>query len=77
MVTISGPENVEMARILAVRMALRVEILTGMKRSNRGTPTIQLANDITGSTARNKRDAYKALNTYIVNILGPKFDRPL
>lgn len=74
---ITGRDNIDMARVLAVRAALRLEIKTGMKRSNRGASTLQLANDITGSDARTKRAAYEALNDYIVSILGESFNRPL
>lgn len=74
---ITGRDNIDMARVLAVRAALRLEIKTGMKRSNRGASTLQLANDITGSDARTKRAGYEALNDYIVSILGESFNRPL
>jgi hypothetical protein len=74
---ITGRENIEMARVLAIRAALRLEIQTGMKRSSRGTSTTQLANAITGNGSRNKRTAYVALNDYIVSILGESFSKPL
>jgi len=74
---ITGSERIEMARILAVRAALLLEIRTGMKRSNRGASTIQLANEITGSDARTKKAAYVALNAFIVECLGESFNRPL
>jgi hypothetical protein len=74
---ITGKGNIEMARVLAVRAALRMEIKTGMRRSNRGASTLQLANEITGSNARNKWNAYEALDTFIVERLGAGFSRPL
>lgn len=74
---ITGRENIEMARVLAVRSALRLEIKTGMKRSSRGASTLQLANDITGLNARTKFVAYNDLNELIVSILGESFNRPL
>ena len=74
---IEGSDNIEMARILAIRSALSLEIKTGMRRSSRGTSTVQLANAITGNGSRNKRTAYIALNDYIVSILGEPFNRPL
>ncbi|AVD99206.1 hypothetical protein SEA_BILLNYE_247 [Streptomyces phage BillNye] len=74
---ITGRDNIEMARVLAVRAALRLEIRTGMKRSGRGASTLALANEISGSSARNKVKGYEALNAYIVSILGTEFDRPL
>jgi hypothetical protein len=77
MTMITGKGNIEMARVLAVRAALRLEIQTGMKRSSRGASTLAIANEITGSNARNKRDGYAALDAFIVSILGDAFSRPL
>ncbi len=74
---ITGGENIEMARVLAVRMALRMEIKTGMKRSSRGASTLSLANAITGTNARTKYVAYNDLNAFIVERLGESFNRPL
>jgi hypothetical protein len=74
---ITGRENIEMARVLAVRSALRLEIKTGMKRSSRGASTLALANEITGNAARTKFVAYNDLNELIVSILGESFNRPL
>lgn len=74
---ITGSGNIEMARVLAVRAALRLEIKTGLKRSGRGASTMALANEITGVNARTKGKAYVALNDYIVSILGQSFDRPI
>jgi hypothetical protein len=73
---LEGPEEIEMGRILAVRSALGLEIKTGMKMS-RGVSVLKLANDITGSTARNKVKAYEALNAFIVDRLGESFSKPL
>jgi hypothetical protein len=77
MVSITGPENIEMARVLAVRSALGLEIRTGLKRSNRGATTLQLANEIIGMSYRDKKKAYEALNNFIVDVLGESFNRPL
>jgi hypothetical protein len=74
---ITGRENIEMARVLAIRSALRLEIKTGMKRSSRGASTAQLANEITGNGSRSKVSAYNALNDLIVSILGEEFSKPL
>lgn len=75
-IMITGEDNIEMARVLAVRSALRLEIKTGMKMS-RGVSTLKLANAITGENAKTKRAAYDALNSHIVSILGESFNRPL
>ena len=71
---ITGRENIEHARWLAVRGALKLET-RGMRRHGRSAR--QLANDITGENHRTARAAYVALNEHIVNALGPQFDRPL
>jgi hypothetical protein len=73
----SGAEDIERVRWLRVRSALKLEILTGMKRSNRGRSTLVLANEITGTDHKTKRAAYGALNAHIVSALGASFDRPL
>lgn len=72
-----GESQIEGARWFAVRSALKVEIKTGLKRSNRGTSTLALANAITGESTRNKRKAYKALDDYIAENIGEDFRRPL
>lgn len=77
MTMITGAENIEMARQMVVRSALKLEINTGMRRSNRGASTLALANAITGTKTRDKRKAYEALNTHIVEVLGESFNRPL
>jgi hypothetical protein len=73
-IVISGSDNVEVARWLAVRSALRLET-RGMKRH--GHSARVLANEITGQNRRTARDAYGALNAHIVARLGEKFDKPL
>lgn len=70
-------DQIEKARWLSIRQALKLEIKTGMRRSNRGPSTVQLANKITGCTSKQKLAAYKALNGYIVKHMGAEFDRPL
>jgi hypothetical protein len=72
---ITGRENIEMTRILAVRSALKLE--TKGMRMSRGRSARALANEITGSRARTATAAYDSLNTYIVGRLGEAFDRPL
>jgi hypothetical protein len=69
-IVITGAAKIDGARLLTVRMALKLEILTGMKRSSRGTSTRQLANDITGGSHKTNRAAYEALDAYIVANLG-------
>lgn len=67
-------ENIERARWLAVRAALRLET-RGMRRHGRSAR--QLANEITGQECRTARAAYAALNTHITTRLGEQFSRPL
>ena len=76
---ITGAEQIEMARLLTLRSALKLEIRTGMKRSSRGRSTLSLVKDAVGGGSRSwtKRDAYAALNDKIVAALGSEFDRPL
>jgi hypothetical protein len=77
MTMITGPENIEHMRWLTVRSALKLEIKTGMKRSNRGRPTRVLANEISGQACKTKEQAYKALNDKIVEVLGEQFSKEL
>jgi hypothetical protein len=74
-ITITGPEQIEGARWLAVRSALRLEI-SGFRRS-RGRSARRLANEITGQNHRAGVAAYDALNARIVQVMGARFDRPL
>jgi hypothetical protein len=69
-VTIIDQAHVPGARILAVRSALRLEIKTGMPRSNRGRPTLELANEIMGTNYKRKAQAYAELDAYVVENLG-------
>jgi hypothetical protein len=74
---VTGADDIERTRWLRVRSALKLEILTGMKRSNRGRSTLALANEITGTDHKRKRAAYDALNAHIVATLGESFSKPL
>jgi hypothetical protein len=74
---VDGRARIEAVRWLTVRRALKIEIETGMRRSNRGRPTIVLANEISGCTSRNKRVAYKALDDKIAEVLGEDQRKPL
>jgi hypothetical protein len=60
---ITGAENIEMVRVLAVRGALRLET-RGLRR--RGRSARVLANEITGRSDRTAVAAYAALNAHIV-----------
>lgn len=71
---ITGAEQIEGARVLAVRSALKLET-KGLKR--RGTSARVLANAITGKRCGTAVKAYAALNAYIVATYGEQFDRPL
>lgn len=73
-IVITGADQIEIARWLAVRSALKLET-RGMRRS--GKSARQLANDITGGNHRTAVKAYDALNTRIVEALGDDFNRPL
>lgn len=69
--------DIEVSRWLTVRMALWLEIRSGMPRSNRGRPTLVLANEITGIQTKSKKVGYEALDRKIVEALGPNFAKPL
>lgn len=72
---ITGQEDIEHARWLVVRSALKLEI-KGLRRS-RGSSARQLANKITGADCRKASDAYEVLNATIVAVMGAQFDKPL
>jgi hypothetical protein len=74
-ILITGRDDIEHARWLAVRSALKLEI-KGLRRS-RPTSARQLANKITGTNCRKASDAYEALNAHIVATLGAEFDKPI
>ena len=76
-IMITGREKIEGARWLAVRSALKLEIVTGMRRSSRGRSALALANEITGRSDKSKRAAYAALDKHITEAFGPQFARPL
>ena len=71
---VTGAENIERARWLAVRGALRLET-RGLKK--RGRSARVLANEITGQNHRTAAAAYAALNDHITAKLGEKFGQPL
>lgn len=75
MSVVTGAANIEALRLSTVRSALRLEIKTGMKRSNRGRSTLAIANDAMGTNHKSKAKAYAALNDFIVAAGGQ--DRPL
>jgi len=73
---ITGAEHIAMARLLAIRSGLGLEIRTGMKMSNRYSPLAILQNEgIT--TKRTKRGAWADLDKYIVAHGGPESNRPI
>lgn len=74
MTMITGSENIERARWLTVRGALKLEI-HGLTR--RGRSARMLANEITGKNCRTRVEAYEALNDHIVAKMGDGYDRPL
>lgn len=73
-IIITGAQNIEHARWLAVRSALSLEI-KGMKR--RGRSARVLANEITGHHHGNAIGAYVALDEHIAMHLGEQFRRAL
>lgn len=76
MIAIEGEENVRMASRLALRSALLLE-MKGMRRS-RGRSARVITAELLELPARTRiADLYVALNEYIVDRLGPDFDRPL
>jgi hypothetical protein len=76
-IVIEGEDNVRMARILALRSALKIEVTTSMKLS-RGRSARAIAQEFLKLPGRpTARTVYKKLNTYIVDQLGADFDRPL
>lgn len=75
-IMITGRENIERARWLAVRGALSLQVKGFTTQRGRRTPRM-LANEITGTDHKTCKAAYAALNAKIVAELGPAFDRPL
>jgi hypothetical protein len=72
---VTGEEQTRMASILALRMALSLEV-KGMKRRGRSARTIaQELLDLPGRPSN--RTVYAKLNAYVVEKLGADFDRPL
>lgn len=78
---VTGPD-IEFLRLRTVRAALSLEIRTGMKRSNRGRSTLELANLELGHAKgskgyiRNKVKAYEAFDALLVSEHGMP-SRPL
>jgi hypothetical protein len=76
MIAIDGEDRVRMASRLALRSALLLE-MKGMRRS-RGRSARVITAELLEMPPRTKiADLYVALNKYIVDRLGPEFDRPL
>jgi hypothetical protein len=71
---ITGSDNIDNARLLAVRAALRLEV-RGMSRHGRSARAI--ANEIMETSHRTSKEAYVAYNAWIVERFGPTFDYPL
>jgi hypothetical protein len=74
-IIITGADNLRIVRWITLRSALKLEIQTGMKRSNRGRSTLALVNEITGHDDKRKLAAYNRLNSKIVEAGGQ--DKPL
>jgi hypothetical protein len=63
MTAITGSENIELARLLALRGALRLEV-RGMRRHGRSARVI--ANEAMGTAHRTARAAYVAFDAWLV-----------
>lgn len=75
-IVITGAEQIAMARLLAIRSGLGLEIRTGLKMSSRYSPlAILQAEGIT--SARTKRKAWADLDRYIMAHGGPESTRPI
>jgi hypothetical protein len=76
-IVIEGEDNVRMARILALRSALKIEATTGMRvsRGRSARAIVQEFLELPGKPST--KTVYKKLNAYIVERLGTEFDRPL
>jgi hypothetical protein len=75
-IVIEGEDNVRMARILALRSALKLEATTSLKR--RGRSARAIAQEFLEMPGRpTARTVYAKLNAYIVEHLGADFDKPL
>jgi hypothetical protein len=75
-IVITGAEQIAMARLLAIRSGLGLEIRTGMKMSSRYSPLAILQRE--GITSkRTKKGAWKDLDAYIVAHGGPESTRPI
>jgi hypothetical protein len=70
---ISGPEQVRIASMLALRSALKLET-KGLKRHGRSARVI--ANEYMGTKHRTSVATYNAFNTWLVETYGV-VDRPL
>lgn len=76
-IIIVGEDKVRMARILALRTALKIEATTSMRMS-RGRSARSIAQEFLKLKGKpTSRTVYRELNAYVVEQLGPDFDRPL
>ena len=64
---VTGAEDIEALRLLALRAALRLEIRTGLKRSGTGRSTLALVNEAMGTKHRRKMTAYNAFDAWLVS----------
>jgi hypothetical protein len=71
-IVITNPESIEMARLIAIRGALKLEV-AGMTR--RGRSARILANEAMGTNIRTKLATYLAFNEWLVS--RGAGDRPL
>jgi len=62
---IAGPEATDFASILALRSALKLEVRTGMVRSNRGRSTLAIAKARGLTKKGTKAGALADVNAYL------------
>ena len=63
-VVITGEENIRLAGLLALRGALRIQAVTGIRRYGRSA--LQIANERMGTRYRTAQAAYPAFDAWLV-----------
>ena len=68
MVTFSHPADIEQARVLTLRTALRIEVRTGLRHSR--VTISNLVRDVLGTRTRTKKKLLDELDRYIADHYG-------
>ena len=68
MATFSNPADIEQARVLALRTALRIEVRTGLRHSR--VTISNLAREVLGTRTRTKKKLLDELDRYIADHYG-------